>query len=427
MTGAARVPPVWPASPSLAEQSRPLEGDSRADVAVIGGGFAGLTAALELAAGGRTVILLEATNLAAGASAASAGQVGPLFYGANATPEKVIARLGAERGSRLNRLVAASGRWLFETIAARGIACDARTGLLCLSRSAKGLDRAADRFAQWRLHGGRAERVGRDDLFRWVGSSRYVGGFFLPDGGMVDPARLIEGLADAARRAGVAVHARSRVTALQRSNDAWRIFTAQGGVVAKDVLVATGTAGLHGWPGLAASAYPVPCGIAATAPLADRAKSLLPEGGPVVDLDDKAVFAPAVTADGRLLLSFLISSTSADLAVSPAPGLRRLARAFPGHSMPAFESLSWGRIGLTPDGLPRLLQRPDGLVAVAGCNGLGLTLGIAAAREAARLILGVPADRLALPLTIPKPLPAARLVPLLFRTVMAPLANRFAA
>jgi glycine/D-amino acid oxidase-like deaminating enzyme len=205
------------------------------------------------------------------------------------------------------------------------------------------------------------------------------------------------------------------------------VATAAAGVTARHVLVATGSAGLAAWPGLGRTIWPAPVGIAATAPLPDRGAGLLPGGGPVGDLDDKAIFAPAIIDDGRLLMSFLMSGAAPDIAHAAAPARRRLARAFPGRDLPPFESLSRGNVALTPDGLPRLIRGGDGLLAVTGCNGFGLTLGLLAAREAARHIMGRAPDALALPLSEPKPLPAARLMPALLRNVIAPLANRLGA
>jgi glycine/D-amino acid oxidase-like deaminating enzyme len=422
----AAPPEVWVASPG-APSFPPLAGEVSADIAVIGAGFAGLFAALELAEAGRAIVLLEAGPLAANASAASAGQIGPLFYGARRTPDQIAARLGPARAARLHRCVAASGDWLFDRIAALGIDCGARRGFLTVYRSEKSLARAAAGFAQWEAHGGLWEQRGRDDVARSIRSDRYRGGIFLPQGGVLDPVRLLDGLARAAAAAGVAIHPGSRVVSLRQTGDRWTVATAAGRVAVRHVLVATGSAGLAAWPGLERNVYPAAVGIAATAPLPDHGSALLPGGGPVADLDDRAVFAPALTEDGRLLLSFLTGGAAPDLVRGPAPARRRLARAFPGRDLPAFESLSCGRVALTPDGLPRLIRSREGLLAVTGCNGFGLTLGALAAREAARHILGRSPDALALPLSEPKPLPAARLLPALLRGVLVPLANRLGA
>ncbi|MES2498534.1 MAG: FAD-dependent oxidoreductase [Pseudomonadota bacterium] len=417
---------VWTASPPTIRPT-PLDGSVSADVLVIGAGFAGLAAALDLVEGGRSVVVLDAGEIGDSASAASAGQVAPFMYGARRTPDLVVQALGADRGGRLNRRVAASGRWLFDRIAALGIDAEAREGFIGVHRTEASLAAGAAFVAQWAAYGGRPERLGRDDLRGLVGSDRYVGGFRWIDGGIVNPARLVDGMASAAARLGGAIYSRSRVTALRQIGGHWEASTDRGSVVARQVIVATGSAGLPAWPALARTVYAAPVAIAATAPLPDRAAGLLPQGGPVADMDDKAVFSPAVTADGRLVVSFLMNGLNTDIRTAPHPARRRLARAFPDWTVPPFESLSWGQVALTPDGLPRLIQGEDGLIAVTGCNGAGLTLGILAGREAARFALGTPEEALVLPLSPATPLPFARTMPVLLRNLLVPIANHIGA
>lgn len=421
--GPSSIDRVWTAEPPTI-RPLPLSGDGTADVVVIGAGFAGLAAALDLAEAGRSVVVLEAGAIGDSASAASAGQVAPLMYGARKTPADMVAALGEDRGARLNQRVAQSGRWLFDRIAALGIDAEARQGFVGVHRSEESLTGIAALYAQWEACGARIERVDRDELRTLVGSDRYVGGYRWVDGGIVNPAKLVDGLASAAARAGAIVHTDSRVIGLRRSGDGWEVRTAAGSVTAPRVIVATGSAGLPAWPELAHTVYAAPVAIAATAPLADRAAALLPKGGPIADMDDKAVFSPAVTADGRLVVSFLMNGLRTDLDRAPTPARRRLARAFPDWPQPAFQSLSWSKVALTPDGLPRLIRGEEGLIGVTGCNGAGLTLGMLAGREAARHALGTAEVDLLLPLTAPKALPLARTMPVLLRNLLVPIANR---
>src|SRR5260221_1124189 len=101
----------------------PLAGDSTVDVAVVGAGFTGLTAAWHLARRGVRVAVLEADLVGGGASGVNAGFVVPNF--AKADPAAVTARLGAERGRRLLDLVGRGADRVFATAREHAIDCDA--------------------------------------------------------------------------------------------------------------------------------------------------------------------------------------------------------------------------------------------------------------------------------------------------------------
>ena len=420
-----RPDPVWCSAAPPASVLTPLDVSFDVDVAVIGAGFLGLVAAIELAQAGKSVALLEAKDPATNASGASAGQIGPMFLGGGRAPHDVLRVLGEERGGALARLVADSGRWLFDFLEKNKIQCEARQGYLCAYRTEKTLSRAAERFSEWAAYGGKFEPVAGDKLHHHISTTRFAGGYFLPEGGLLNPAQLLTGLISAAQAAGVRVHCRSRVISLDCQGSYWEARTSGSCVKAQAVIVATGVDAASPLPILRSSVYAAGCGVAATAPLGNQEALVLPRRGPVADLDDKAVFAPALTADNRLVASFLLEREPPRLPGSAAPARKRLQRVFPECPLPSFETLSWGRIAITPDGLPRLFRNSDGIIAVGGCNGFGLTLGLIAARQAVRLVLGTPTEQLALPITEPRRLRGAAIAPALFRTVAAPLANRF--
>src|SRR5690606_4328049 len=119
------------------------------DVAVIGGGFTGMTAARQVLIAGRSVAVLEAGTIGAGASGMNAGFVVPNF--AKADPNAVRAKLGTERGNVLLGLVGDGANAVFRTIEEDGIACDARqTGWLNPAYGQAGADMLKARAALWR-------------------------------------------------------------------------------------------------------------------------------------------------------------------------------------------------------------------------------------------------------------------------------------
>jgi len=414
--------PVWslgadrPAYPAL-------RGETAADAVVIGGGYSGLVAALEAQAAGMSVVVLEAEQPGSGASGANAGHFAPMIM-PGTSPEKVRAALGEARARRWLGMIAASGRWLTETIDRHAIACDLRRGYLCVARSDRSVDRMRAGFAAWAEHGGTFETVDRAALGRIVRSARYAGGVMLGEGGTLDPLALATGLARAAAGAGVRIFGDSRALSATRDGDAWIVATDRGAVRARRMLVATGAAHLP-FPSLRGMAYRMAAATVATEPLADGDSAIFPAGGSLVDLDDKAVFSPGIDARGRLVGSVLCGTGEPSLPASARPLLRRLERAFPDLDQPRFTRLSWGEMTISANGLPRILRFGDDAWSVTGCNGFGLTHGISAAREAARLLSGRSPDELALPVVPPKPLKGHRFVAFTLRAIVAPALNRF--
>ena len=397
-----------------------LEMDATADVAIVGAGYSGLVAALELTARGASVVVIDKNAPGAGASGRNAGHFAPMLLGSKKTPDTVMRVLGPTRGERWNRRVAGAGRVLADLIAGNAIACNLKPGYLCVVRTDASLDRAERNFAAWIPFGGIFARLEAAEVERRTGTRRYAGGILLPEGGTLHPLRLAFGLAAAVQARGGRIHGRTHAIAIERRERTWRVSTPRGHVDAPNVLVATGASAAPLFPEMAASIYPIGCSIAATAPLATP---LLPGTQAFVDLDDPAIFSPALDAERRLIVSVLAENAAPALPSAARPAERRLARTYPDFT-PHFESLSSGTIGVTPDGLPRIFRLGENLHALAGCNGFGLTLGIAAAREAAAMIDGTAEDDLALPILTPSPLAGARLIPWAMRTIAVPLMNR---
>src|SRR5688572_1605015 len=126
----------------------PLTTHRHVSVAIIGGGFTGMTAAMHLAARGTEVAVLEADEIGSGASGLNAGFVVPNF--AKADPAYVLSKLGTERGRRLLNLVGQGADRVFSTIRENGIACDPeQVGWMHVAHSDTMLKVLQQRVAAW--------------------------------------------------------------------------------------------------------------------------------------------------------------------------------------------------------------------------------------------------------------------------------------
>jgi glycine/D-amino acid oxidase-like deaminating enzyme len=199
--------PFWLAALPAREPSPPLRGEVEADLCIVGGGFTGLWAALHAKADdpGREVVLLEAETIGFGASGRNGGfAIGSLTHGL----ENGIARFGGEI-ELLERLGRENLAGYVADIERLGIDCDLElTGELTPSVAAYQDGWAAETLELYGRFGYDVEVFGDAASMRAeVDSPIYRNGAWVKDaGGVLDPAKLAIGLADAARRAGVHIY-----------------------------------------------------------------------------------------------------------------------------------------------------------------------------------------------------------------------------
>jgi gamma-glutamylputrescine oxidase len=224
------------AATAVREQSFPaLQGSVDCDVAVVGGGLAGLSAALELRQRGLGVVLLEAQQVGYGASGRNGGQA---IHGLACEQSTIEGQLGLDEARRVWSMSIEALDLLRERIRTHGIDCDWRDGYLGLAVSArKGAELAewADRIES--VYGYSLERVPHSDIARWIASPRYHSGIHDPRSGHLHPLKYTLGLARAAASAGVRVHENTAVTALVHGAQPL-LRTAAGEVRARQVLLA---------------------------------------------------------------------------------------------------------------------------------------------------------------------------------------------
>lgn len=394
---------IWASPATLSLPPVPAQSDT--DIAIIGGGFSGLTAALHLAQRGRRVTVLEAGEPGMGASGVNAGFVVPNF--AKADPAAVRARLGRQKADRLLRMIGAGAERVFGTIRKEAIDCAAeQTGWMHVAHSADMLPMLAQRVADWNELGRPLKLLSADEA-RALTAARHCHGALLdPSGGMLNPLAYARGLAMAAMRAGATVHGDAPVTARRREGAGWVLSGPGFQVTAQQVLLCTNAHRTGIARELGKFTVPLRVYQIATAPLSgDAAARLSPARIPFADTRAN-LFTARLTHDNRLV--------SGGMAVLPFRAqhrlagriANRLAAEFGLSHTPEIASIWQGTAAMTLDFLPHLYNLGPGFWGGIGCNGRGIALTAMLGEVMADLASGVPVGELPVPVAQAKlPLP----------------------
>ncbi|UVK54256.1 FAD-binding oxidoreductase [Mesorhizobium sp. AR02] len=381
-----------------------LQGGLDVDLAIVGGGFSGLSTALHAAEKGLSVAVLEAKVIAWGATGRNAGFVVPNF--AKMDPDSILAHLGPERGERLIDFAAGSADLVFGLIRRHGIDCDAvQNGWIQPAHSAAAFEKVKSRAGQWARHGRPAVTLDRQDVEALTGVRGYAGGWMDRSGGVLNPVAYANGLADAAEKAGSKIFERTPVASVDRTTDGWTLKTPSGSVRAGKVLIATNAYGGSLNPLLQRTYFPLKIFQIATEPLPRDVRTRLLPGGQGAGDTRRNLFTFRFDADNRLISGGMhILSAGADTRV-PQTIWRRLARHL---DLPDLPPLAYGWSGMAavePDFLPHLLDLGPGLIAGRACNGRGIAMTTAMGKVLADWAAGTEARDLQLPFALPAPIP----------------------
>ncbi|HEV7447897.1 MAG TPA: FAD-binding oxidoreductase [Steroidobacteraceae bacterium] len=376
---------LWQSLTKNAAAPSPLTGSVEVDIAIIGGGIAGLSLAFHLAAAGKRPIVLEAQRCGSGASGASAGIVAPQLV--RTTPRLVQEKLGRERGTRLLSLIAEAGHYTFDLVRRHALDCAAsQSGLLAPTRTASGLRRLSQTIEQWQPFRTDLQWLDAPAVRRLSGCEGYEGGLLDRSGGGLNPLAYARELARVATGQGASIHEESRAVDLAPAADGWRIRTEQGEVrAARVILCANGANGyLH--PALRQTVLPMPVYEVATEPLdASLLATTLPENHVLTDIETD-VFSLRWAPGGRLVTAYP-APEGVDRASIEAVVNRRLRSMLHRHETRRLDFVWHGVAWMNQSLLPRLVRVADDLTAVQACNGRGIALNTILGREVARWLL----------------------------------------
>lgn len=360
------------------------------DVAIVGSGITGLTAAIHLARGGRQVTVFEAKEPGHGASTRNAGYVGRTLKHSFG---EIMETEGLDRarqvyGELMDAFVAVK-----ETIETERIDCHYRQqGRLLLATSPAMYDAMAREFALREKHLGEpSATVGRAQQRSEIATDHYFGGVKIEDHAGLHPGLYHKGLLDAARAAGVAICAFTPVTGFRKEAQGFSVFVRGATVRARDLIFATNGYGGREWPWLQRRIMPFHAYQTVSAPLgADRVAALLPGDRTYIDWNFNVDWMRRAPGDpARLIFGGLTGEIDADLRIMAERLKGRLLRVFPDLGDLTFDHVWTGRCAGTFDINPRILCH-EGVHYAGGYCFAGVPMGTLFGQKLARRILGQP-------------------------------------
>lgn len=370
--------------------SPPLAGQVDCDVCVVGGGYAGLSAALELAERGYSVVLLEAQRIGWGASGRNGGQA---IVGFGSAGECAIEKQFSREDAKRAWDVSVEGLALLrERIARYAIECDYQPGYMTLSvreKKTRKLEKWARHVMQtYQYH---LQLIVPNEISQWIASERFHAGIYDANSGHLHPLKYCLGLAQAAKEAGVILHETSPVYVIERGERPV-VKTGQGEVKCRFAVLAgnvyLGEYGDAIAPELTDSIMPVGTYMIATAPMDEaRATALMPRRTAVSD-NNFVLDYFRLSHDHRLLFGGGDSYS----AVTP-DGLverirHRMLAVFPSLTDLPIDYAWGGFVDLTFNQAPNFGRLGHNIYYLHGFSGHGLALTGMAGKMAADAIAG---------------------------------------
>jgi len=366
-----------------------LQTDVTADAVVVGAGFAGLSAAIELAQRGLQVVVLEADRVCSGASGRNGGQTIVGFASGQGPFEAQLGPAGARQAWDMS---IEAIDLIERRIAEFQIDCDRVQGYLYVAdspRKARALEEEMQTLE--RDYGFATQWATGAAVQDHIGSARYQACAYEKRSGHLHPLKYGLGLARAAASLGVRIFENSAVTALDRGATV-TAHTAQGLVRARFAVLA-GNCTLPAYgpavaPELAARAMPVGTYIIGTAPLGlERAAALLPQNVAVCD-NNFVLDYFRLSADTRMLFGGRVSYTASTPKHLKQVMAQRMAAVFPALQNVPVDYVWGGFVDISMNRAPDFGRLGDNIYYLQGFSGHGVALTGLAGQLVAQAVVG---------------------------------------
>ncbi len=397
---------LWYATATPAPRTDPLAGSIRADVCIVGAGYAGLTTALELAKAGVSVVVLEREEAGFGGSGRNAGHCTPTFT--HYSLPELRGMLGQPWAERLIERQTRANDRVSTMIRDYQIDCEWVQNGYVMGAPYKGaLADIRKKVETYNAVGAKTRFVDRDEVAAITGSPRFHGGWLHEEAGHLNPLGYARGLARAVIQQGAKIFTGSAATSCERDvGGGWKVGTAGGHVIADKVIFTTGAYTVGGWPKLDQTFKIQRVFVAATQVLSEETRrSVLPQNTTIHD-GRGDIYVYKYNAEGRIVASmFPMGRRGRDMAYTRQVMSERLKWLHPQIR----EEIRWdyfwfGELDMQYRTVPRFYDLAPGVVALTGLSGRGVPTGSMLGSILSEWALDKPQNELALKL---EPLKAA--------------------
>ena len=365
-----------------------LEGQVDADVAIVGGGLTGISAALTLAESGIRAVVLESGRIGAGGSGRNGGH---LCQGWPTDFDKISRQLDAGDADIAWQIGMDAVDLVKHRITKYAISCDLAFGYLHAALHRRQMDELDLMQKEWEARGySHFSRLGDpSSLADHIGSTAYVGALHDTGCGHIQPLKYLHGLARAAQRQGTQIYEASPVRKIVRGQHKTLLIEGGGTVTASAVMLC-GNAYLAdiGLAGMRRRLAPVTSSILATKPLSENlVRALLPTGAAVADCNT-ALNYYRIDAENRMIFGGRASYSNVDFGKVEPDLRRRMVDVFPLLAQAETQQVWSGRIGITVNRVPQFGRTDDDIYFVQGFSGHGVALSGQAGTILANAVIG---------------------------------------
>jgi len=382
------MPYWWEAYQPVATD--PVDLPAKVRVAIVGGGYGGLSTALELSRHGVDCVVLEAAELGFGASTRNGGgisggvNIGKSFSGKTLDPAseraKGVLADGADAFGLIERLIAEEGIDCFWKKTGRFVGAWTPAHYAAQAKKVGPLNEGS---------GSGAYMIPKERQREEMASDYYYGGMVVERSAQLHPALYYKGLLDACRRRGIPVCAKAAVEKIAERNGGWEVRTVRGVVAADEVVIATNGYTGDVTPALKRRVVPLASHIIATEELdPGLAASLIPKNRTLSDTR-RVLCYYRMSPDGKRMIFGGRARFTPVTPMQSAPILYEfMTDRFPQMKGVKVTHAWTGNVAFTLDALPHM-GRQDGMHYLLGCNGSGVAMMTYLGWQTARKIAGV--------------------------------------